>query len=76
MNIIKYIVLLLSEEGYNIASVLCPIPFSCKWNKICLNQSEVDLKSGKKWKESFEGQNLSRYAEPRVRRQIWPDPDN
>ena len=21
-------------------------------------------------------QHLSRYAEPRVRRQIWPDPDN
>ena len=30
---------LLSGEGFNIASVLCPVPFHVKWNKICLNQS-------------------------------------
>ena len=25
-------------EGYDIASLICPIPFHVRWNKICLNQ--------------------------------------
>ena len=26
-------------EGYDVASLLCPIPFHVRWNKICLNQA-------------------------------------
>ena len=25
------------EDGFNIASVMCPVPYHAKWNKICLN---------------------------------------
>ena len=29
-------------RAYNIASVLCPIPFQVKGNKRCLNQIDLD----------------------------------
>ena len=29
---------LFTGEGYHITSLLCPVPFHVRWNKICLNQ--------------------------------------